>query len=98
MLISELLDPDPHSEKGSGHGFRTYADPDPEKNLQQASDSARLEAYYENASFSRYIFQVVPYVFHLAIRVSKEEVVLLRFICHPTCLTSSSGCEKKTLF
>ncbi len=43
-------------------------------------------------------FQTSSYVSYLVIRMHKEDVVLQRFTCHPTCLTSSSGFTKKTLF
>jgi hypothetical protein len=43
-------------------------------------------------------FQMSSYVSYLVILMRKEDVVLLCSKCHPTCLTSSSGCTKKTLF
>ncbi len=42
-------------------------------------------------------FQMSSYVSFLVNGVHKEDAVLPRSKCHPTCLTSSSGCTKKTM-
>jgi hypothetical protein len=42
-------------------------------------------------------FRMSSYVSNLVIRMHKEDDVLPRSKCHPTCLTSSSGCTKKTM-